>query len=237
MTIWISHRGLSHGLDDNTQTSFKLACEAGFSWLETDLHTTKDNHIVLCHDPEISYVSNSTGTIARMNRSELEKVLLNRGGTFLFLDEFMQEFSQQNWVFDIKPATVVQTMKVLKSILMSNRSLLKKITFLFWSAEQQALFLNDFPEAMCFPREEECYRAGITTLVGLSMFGRIKVNQIYSLTPKLLGRPLLNQRMVRGFHRRGAQVIGYLPETEHETQLCLNAGVDFILTNHSPLTN
>lgn len=219
MTIWISHRGLSHEHDDNTQIAFKLACESGFTWLETDLHTTKDDHIVLCHDPELSHVSSSSGMIANMERSELEKIQLKRGGTFLFLDEFMQEFSQQNWVFDIKPATVVQTMSLLRPILLRNRGLLNKIIFLFWSAKQQALFLKDFPEAVCFPREGECYRAGITYLLGLAVFGRIKKDQIYSLKPKFLGLPLLNKRMVQGFHKRGAQVIGYLPETNNETQL------------------
>ncbi len=237
MTTWISHRGLSHEHDENTQLAFKQACEAGFTWLETDLHTTKDDHIVLCHDPELSHVSSSTGTIAKMERSELEVIQLKKGGSFLFLDEFMQQFSQQNWVFDIKPATVVQVMMVLKPILLSNRDLLNKIIFLFWSAEQQALFLKDFPEAVCFPRKEECYRAGVTCLLGLAVLGRIKKKQIYSLTPRFLGLPLLNQRMIGGFHKRGAQVIGYLPETEKETQLCLDAGVDYILTNHSPINH
>lgn len=232
--IWISHRGLSRHHDENTRTAFKLACDAGFSWLETDLHTTNDNHIVLCHDAELSRVSSSSGSIEQMSRLELEKVQLNRGEKLLFLDEFMLEFNNQNWVFDIKPATVMQTINALKSILMNNKELLKKIIFLFWNEQHQRLFLNDFPEAVCFPRKEECYRAGIATLFGLTLLANIKKNKIYSLTPKIFGLPLLNKKIVQRFHKQGAQVLAYLPETNNEMQQCIDAGVDYILSNKYP---
>lgn len=230
-TIWISHRGLSHQHDENTNSSFKLACEAGFSWLETDLHTTYDNHIVLCHDSELSHVSSFSGKIKNMTRQQLERIQLSKGEKLLFLDKFMLEFSQQNWVFDIKSATVIQTMKALKPILTDNKDLLNKIIFLFWDNKQQALFLNSFPDAICFSRKEECYRAGFASLLGLSLLGNIKKDKIYSVTPKLLGLPLLNKRIVEIFHKHGAQVIGYLPETKSEIQQCLDAGVDYILSN------
>ncbi len=233
---WISHRGLSQYHDENSRASFKLACEAGFSWLETDLHSTSDDHIVLCHDPELSRVSFSSGKIKDMCRKDLEKIQLNKGGKLLFLDEFMLEFNKQNWVFDIKPVSALQTVSILKTILLNNKDLLKKIIFLFWNKRQQTLFLNDFPQAICFPRKEECYQAGIATLLGLSLLGNIKKNNIYSVTPKLLGLPLLNKRIVKTFHKHKAKVIAYLPETSSEEQQCLNAGVDYILSNKKPVS-
>ncbi|MCN4144182.1 MAG: hypothetical protein LC437_03640 [Thiohalomonas sp.] len=93
-TKWINHRGLSHQHDENTRASFKLPCEAGFSCLGTDLHSTNDNHIVLCHDSELSHVASSvTKNINEMSRAELEIVQLNKEEKLLFLDEFMLEFS------------------------------------------------------------------------------------------------------------------------------------------------
>ncbi len=221
MTTWISHRGLSQKHDDNTKTSFLLACEAGFSWLETDLHTTADKHIVLCHDSELSRISCSTGQIREMTRSQLEQIHLNKGEKLLFLDEFMLEFTTQNWVFDIKPSTSVQTVEILKPLLLKNMNLLNKIIFLFWSKEQQSLFLNYFPDAICFSREDECYRAGIATLFGLSSLGNILKYKIYSVPTKLFGLRLLNKRVVQAFHNQGAQVLGYLPDTNKEIQQCV----------------
>ncbi|MCU7835144.1 MAG: glycerophosphodiester phosphodiesterase [gamma proteobacterium symbiont of Taylorina sp.] len=233
--IWISHRGLSQYYDENTLAAFKSACKAGFSWLETDLHSTNDNHIVLCHELELGRLSSSTGNILQMSRSELENIQLNKGEKLLFLDEFMLEFKQQNWVFDIKPDTAKQTMSILTTHLINNKNLLSKIIFLFWSKEQQALFLSIFPEAVCFPRIEECYRAGIASLLGLAALGNIKTKKIYSLTPKIFGLPLLNKRIVKLFHQQGAYVIGYLPESNSEIQQCLDAEVDYILSNQPPI--
>ena len=232
---WISHRGLSQHHDENSITSFKLACEAGFTWLETDLHSTKDKHIVLCHDSDLSSISFSSQSIVEMNRSELEKIQLKKGGKLLFLDDFMLEFNKENWVFDIKPVSAISTIKILKTIITNNNSLLKKIIFLFWNDEHQRVFLNDFPEAICFPRIDECYRAGIATLLRLPVLGNIKKNKIYSVTPKFLGLSLLNSSIVHMYHKHGAQVIAYLPETANETQQCIDAGVDYILSNNPPV--
>jgi len=229
--IWISHRGVSQQYDENTLSAFKQACQSGFHWLETDLHASSDNHIVLCHDPDLSQISPFSGKVAQMTRLELEKVRLNKGKSLLFLDEFMQQFQQQNWVFDIKPDTAGQTIPILKTIIQNDKKLLSKIIFLFWNKKYQIQFLNDFPDAICFPREEECYQAGIATLLGLPALANIKAGKIYSIPPKLCGIPLLNSRMVKQFHQQDARVIGYLPETAAEVNQCYQAGVDYVLSN------
>ena len=232
---WISHRGLSHQHNENTLESFKLSCQADFSYLETDLRSTCDHHIVLCHDSTLKSVSSHNGLVEQMTRRELEKIDLTHGGKLLFLDQFMLEFKQFNWVFDIKPESAKQTIGILSVILNNNKTLLSHIIFLFWSKQDQALFLQDFPDAVCFPRIAECYRAGIASLFGLALLEKIKKHQIYSITPKFLGLPLLNKRIVQTFHRHNAKVLAYLPKSKKETQQSIIAGVDYILTNEPPL--
>jgi len=236
LPIWISHRGLSQQHDENSAEAFQLACDAGFTWLETDLHSTKDNHIVLSHDSELYRASSGSGNIAQKTRKELEKVQLPRGGNYLFLDEFLTEFNKQRWVFDIKPDTAAQTIKILCELFINDRTLLDKIIFLFWNNRMQNRFLKICPDAICFSNEAQCYQAGLTTLCGFSMLGNIKQNKIYSLLPRKFGIPLINKRIVQSFHKRGAQVIGYLPANSGEVQLCLDAGVDFILSNDPPVS-
>lgn len=231
---WISHRGLSQQYDENSLASFKLAAQSGFNTLEVDLRSSKDNHIVLCHDSKLSRIANHPGLVEHKTRAELASIVLRQGESLLFLDEFMLEFAHYNWVFDIKPESALQTIQSLKVILQDNKELLKKITFLFWREQDQNAFLKYFPEALCFARIGECFRAGFSVLFGLAVFGHIQKNKIYALTPKLLGLPLLNKRLVKIFHKHNAQVLGYLPETQKETQQCIDSGVDFILSNHRP---
>jgi glycerophosphoryl diester phosphodiesterase len=233
--IWISHRGLSLKYDENSQAAFEAACDAGFSWLETDLHSTKDNHIVLSHDPILDNVALGSGNITEMTKAELKKIQLQKGGRYLFLDEFIVKFKKQHWVFDIKPKTAAQCVRILNKLLIDNKILADNITFLFWNKTIQENFLKNFPDANCFSRETQCYRAGIATICGFSSLGNIKKNNIYSIMPKKFGIPLINKRIVQTFHRHGAQVIGYLPENTSEVQMCLDAGVDYILSNDRPV--
>ena len=224
--IWISHRGLSQEYDANSLTAF--------SWLETDLHSTRDNHIVLSHDPQLDMASSHSGNIGEMTRVELEKVHLPKGGKYLFLDEFMLRFEKQHWVFDIKPDTAAQTMSIVGKILRDKITLLDKITFLFWNRKIEENFLKDFSDATCFAREVACYRAGIASICGLPMVGKIRRDKTYAISPKIFGVPVISKRIVHTFHHRGARIIGYLPATPHEVQLCLDAGVDYILSNDHP---
>ncbi len=233
--VWISHRGVSHKFDENSYAAFQAACDAGFSWLETDLHCTRDNHIVLSHDEELGKVSLATGNISAWTRVDLEQIRLKRGGEFLFLDDFMAEFSRQHWVFDIKPSTAEQTMVVIGRLLRKNPDLIRKIIFLFWDELVQKAFLDEFPEAVCFPREAECYRAGITAFLGMAFLGNIRKEKIYSVMPCEYGLKLLSERVVRCFHKRGAKVLGYLPVDQRQVRLCLDAGVDYILSNDLPV--
>ncbi len=232
--IWISHRGLSQQHDENSLPAFTAACKAGFPWLETDLHTTQDKHIVLSHDFTLDQLTSCSGNIADMTRAELENIRHRKGGAYLFLDEFLLRFAEQHWVFDIKPATATRTIRILSELLTLKKSLLSNITFLFWNKELEENFVTDFPGAICFSREPQCYRAGIAAVCGLPALGDIQKNKIYAIIPKVSLFPLLSKRVVLAFHRRGAQVIGYLPATAAEVQICLDAGVDYILSNDPP---
>lgn len=230
--IWISHRGYSHNCDENTLQSFENSVSAGFSWLETDLRATGDNHIVLNHDGNIDRISGQSGDVEAMTRAELEQVTLNHGGKILFLDEFMQKFSQQKWVFDMKASSAIRTIALLKPILQSDSKLLEKIIFLFWEPEHQKEFSKLFPKAQCFARKSECYWSGIMSILGLYKLAGFEKGKIYSITPKLLGRPVLNRKVVKAINKYGAKVLGYLPDDEEELQMCKDAGVQYILTNY-----
>ncbi len=233
-TIWISHRGLAQVHIENTQAAFEQACDAGFNYLETDLQSCKDDHIVLCHEPNLSKISDLSANISEMTRQQLSNISLYNGAKLLFLDEFIKIFSQKRWVFDIKPETATQTINTLKLMFKNKDHLVNNTIFLFWGENEQRLFLNDFPQAVCFARSDECYRAGFAMLLALGYGAKIEQDKIYSLHPKFFGLPLLNKKIVQRFHDRGAKVLGYLPESDKDVQRCFSAGVDYILSNHAP---
>lgn len=51
MPVLYAHRGASAELPENTLEAFRRALEVGATALETDVHRTRDGHVVISHDP------------------------------------------------------------------------------------------------------------------------------------------------------------------------------------------
>ena len=72
-----AHRGDSYNYYENTMTAFKKAVEAGCDMIETDVHLTLDNHLVLIHDDTVDRTTNGQGRVDEMTLAELKE--LNAG--------------------------------------------------------------------------------------------------------------------------------------------------------------
>lgn len=57
------HRGASASFPENTRQSFIEACKAGADGIETDIHVTADNVLVMFHDPRLERTTDGTGLI------------------------------------------------------------------------------------------------------------------------------------------------------------------------------
>jgi glycerophosphoryl diester phosphodiesterase len=54
--------------------SFKKAVEVGADFLEMDVHSTSDGHIVVMHDPLVDRTTDGVGPVAKMTLAELQKL-------------------------------------------------------------------------------------------------------------------------------------------------------------------
>ena len=59
----IGHRGYSKRYPENTMLAFEKAIDGNFDGIETDVHLTKDNRLVLIHDEKINRTSNGKGFV------------------------------------------------------------------------------------------------------------------------------------------------------------------------------
>ncbi len=75
----IAHRGLSAVAPENSISAFRLATEAGFRYVETDIHRTKDGHWVVMHDPTVDRMTDGTGAIADMTLEQIKELTITRG--------------------------------------------------------------------------------------------------------------------------------------------------------------
>ncbi len=72
----VAHRGAHDDIPENTLAAYKAAIEMGVDFVEVDLRTTRDGHIVSIHNEEIdSYATDGTrGLISEMTLEQLKRV-------------------------------------------------------------------------------------------------------------------------------------------------------------------
>jgi glycerophosphoryl diester phosphodiesterase len=232
--LWISHRGYTANAVENTYAAFKAAVDIGFTFLETDLRITRDNHIVLIHDHTLNRLANDSRRVSDLARREIESFRLANGEQFFFLEQFFGSFSRCFWTFDIKPEKGKQTIQRLASWVKKNNfftQFVGQAKFLTWKPGHEKLLNAYFPGVDYYARKTECWRAGLAALFGLPALGSIKSNRTYALPASLGNISLFEKSIVSHFHKRNARTIAFLPASDDLTRKALNANFDEILTN------
>ena len=113
------HRGSAGTHPENTLESFRAAVAMGVSYLEFDLHMTRDGQIVVSHDEHLARTCGHPGVIREMTYAEI--AALDAGATFsadgasfpfrgrgLTVPRFadlLAEFSELRMIIEIKQTT------------------------------------------------------------------------------------------------------------------------------------
>ena len=67
----IAHRGDSAHRPENTLASMAGALELGVSAVEFDVQLTRDQHVVVIHDPTVDRTTNGRGAVGAMTLAEV----------------------------------------------------------------------------------------------------------------------------------------------------------------------
>jgi len=70
----VGHRGASGHAPENTTASFRRAVELGARFIETDLHLSRDSHLVAIHDSTLERTTNGRGAVRDYNLIELQEL-------------------------------------------------------------------------------------------------------------------------------------------------------------------
>lgn len=109
----IAHRGASGYAPENTLAAFKRALAQGVTFIETDLHLTRDAHFVALHDESVDRTTNGHGPVQNMTLAEVRR--LDAGSWFASeftgeriptLDDIL-EFARKNdtvFYLELKPS-------------------------------------------------------------------------------------------------------------------------------------
>ena len=69
-----AHRGAPQTHPENTISAFKAAVKAGAQMVELDVWLTRDNKMVVIHDPTVDRTTNSSGKVVELSLPEIKKL-------------------------------------------------------------------------------------------------------------------------------------------------------------------
>ena len=100
-----AHRGVSAKVAENTREAFEAAVKCGCDMIETDVHLTKDNVLVLMHDDTVDRTTNGFGKISDFTYEAICRLNCNPKGEFsqiLTLEEFMKLAVEHNMMVNLE---------------------------------------------------------------------------------------------------------------------------------------
>jgi hypothetical protein len=91
----VAHRGVHDSIPENTLAAYERAIDLGCDFVEIDVRTTKDGHLVSIHDSTIDRYSSrgETGKVAEMTLEELRGIDIGRRFCICAADE-----SESTWM-------------------------------------------------------------------------------------------------------------------------------------------
>lgn len=155
--VVIAHRGNHVNVPENTLASYKLAIEAGADYVEVDLRTTKDGHLVVLHDSKVDRTTNGQGKISDMTLKEVKKLqVFNQNWKRHRIPEFREVLQtckgKINIYLDFKEADVAQTWKQIEAAGMEHQVVVylnKKEQYAEWKKIAPHLpLMTSLPEEM-----------------------------------------------------------------------------------------
>lgn len=238
----IAHRGAGGDFPENTIPSFRAAAECGASYIELDVHLTRDGEIVVIHDHDLGRIAGHDGVVAEMTAAEVFAVDAGRNfspveGGFPFrgsgirvpsLAQALSEFRRMMFVIEIKqmtPAIVAPLLETIERCGMRRRVLI--------ASEHQAPIDEVRWLAPSLPTN---FARGdvVDFLMALPPGGppcRPRGDAL-QIPPEYSGWRLLTPEMVEAAHRIGVEVHVWTIDDEPGMRAALALGVDGILTNY-----
>jgi len=83
----IGHRGARAYEPENTLRSFRRALELGVDAVELDVRRTKDDRLVVMHDPEVDKTTNGKGSVSDLTLEQIKQLATAKGEKVPTLEE------------------------------------------------------------------------------------------------------------------------------------------------------
>lgn len=211
---------------ENTWYAFAQAVAEGYRYLETDVHTTADGHLIAFHDSELGRVTNASGTVNIHTWADLADVRVGDTDPISLLEELLDEFSGTYFNIDLKDEQSVAALPPLLARLGAE----DRVCVASFSTSRLRRFRALAPRVLtaATPFEVAWYSLGF----GLRRW-RAGAGAVLQMPARVFGEriPLVRGDVIAAAHAAGCAVHVWTVDDVTEMERLIDLGVDGIITN------
>jgi glycerophosphoryl diester phosphodiesterase len=257
VTQVVAHRGSSARAPEHTLAAYVQAIEDGADALECDVRLTADGHLVCVHDRRIDRTSDGRGVVSVMTLEDLSRHDFGRWRDAGLASDLRASGADDPFVLDEAARRVLTLERLLELVTGSEREIglaieTKHPTRYAGLVEERTVeLLKRF--GLARPRSERGDRIRVMS------FSQLSMRRVRALAPGLPTVFLMDRvplrfregalpfgstiagpsmeivrahpRYVERAHRRGARVHVWTVDEPADVELCVELGVDAIITN------
>ena len=222
----IAHRGAHNLAPENTLTAFELAIKVGAEFIEFDVRKTKDNEIVINHDPGVFRTTHRFGLINHLTLKDIKSLTISKYEKIPTLRELLQATRGKiHYMCEVKVKNISEgVIKILSE---------------FNAIESTFLISFKHKELIKSQKEHPNLKYGAIVPSGLgwikdwffrkSLILSLKEKNFFSVNVFL---PLVNKKFVDLAHKKGLKVFAWTVNSRRKMKKMIRIGVDGILTNN-----
>ncbi|MCZ9350021.1 glycerophosphodiester phosphodiesterase [Streptomyces mutabilis] len=225
--IPFAHRGGAADGLENTLRQFRRAIEAGYRYIETDVHATRDGKLVAFHDATLDRVTDGAGRIADLTWERVRRARVAGEEPVPLFEELLEAFPDVRWNIDVK----------------AEPALLPLLDLIGRTDSWDRICVGSFSEArvvraqrLAGPRLATSYGTRGVLNLRLRSWGApaaLRRSAVAAQVPETQsGIQVVDRRFVRAAHARGLQVHVWTVNEPERMHRLLDLGVDGIMTDH-----
>ncbi|MGW3727223.1 glycerophosphodiester phosphodiesterase [Streptomyces sp. NPDC000851] len=225
--IAFAHRGGAADGLENTVLQFRRAVEAGYRYIETDVHTTRDGRIVAFHDATLDRVTDGAGRIADLPWDDVRHARVAGREPVPLFEELLESFPDVRWNVDLK----------------AESSLHPFLELIERTDAWDRICVGSFSEArvvraqrLAGPRLATSYGTRGVLNLRLRSWGVpavLRRSAVAAQVPESQsGIQVVDRRFVRTAHAHGLHVHVWTINEPEQMHRLLDLGVDGIMTDH-----
>ncbi|MEW2351833.1 glycerophosphodiester phosphodiesterase [Streptomyces sp. NPDC006684] len=227
LPLAFAHRGGAADGLENTETAFRRAVGLGYTYLETDVHTTADGELLAFHDATLDRVTDSRGALANLPWAAVREARVGGTERVPRFADLLDAFPAARWNVDVKTESALRPLVEL----IRHRDAWDRVCLGSFSERRVAR-----ARRLAGPRLATSLGTGGALAVRLRAWGLPCVpprGALAAQVPVRHGRlTVVDRSFVRSAHARGLQVHVWTVNEEAEMERLLDLGVDGIMTDH-----